>query len=100
VLSGRGASPGTVLVVRDPALGQDPDYLDQVLDRAASADQQRTMEVETEESSQQGIVEMLRKADEKLEEILIIQRDIVHRIGSQLNVELDLKGYRPHAGKS
>jgi len=33
---------------------------------------------------------MLRKVNEKLEQILIIQRDIVHRISSQRKVKLDL----------
>jgi transcriptional regulator with XRE-family HTH domain len=75
------------------ALGQDPGYLDEALSLGIAADQRRAAEAAAKESAQPGISEMLRKVDEKLEEILIIQRDIVHRIGSQPKVELELEGY-------
>lgn len=75
------------------ALGQDPGYLDEVLSLGIAADQRRAAEAATKESAQPGIAEMLRKVDEKLEEILIIQRDIAYRIGSQPKVELDLEGH-------
>jgi transcriptional regulator with XRE-family HTH domain len=75
------------------ALGEDPDYLDKALARGIAADKQRAMEAEAKKSSQPGIAEMLRRVDEKLEEILTIQRDIVHRIGSQPKVVLGLEGH-------
>jgi len=75
------------------ALNQDPGYLDEVLSLGIAADQQRAAEAAAKESAQPGIAEMLRKVDEKLEEILIIQRDIVHRIGRQPKIELDLEGH-------
>jgi transcriptional regulator with XRE-family HTH domain len=75
------------------ALGQDPGYLDEALSLGIAADQRRAAEAAAKESAQPGIAEMLRKVDEKLEEILILQRDIVYRIGRQPEVELDLEGY-------